>query len=110
MSTFEEIDYFTATIAGAGAPASMPAPYVGQVVAYFPATSEGFGGGHRALPAIVTAVDGGAPDFGLSLAVLSTDARIVARSRPLSAATWRAAGGDPAVGHWDFLAGAQPAS
>jgi hypothetical protein len=79
-------------------------PFVGMVVLYYPAPDEGIGGGHRGLPAIVTSVDGPAPDYGLGLAVIGLDAHMVARSRPFSRETWDATGADPGVAHWEFPA------
>jgi hypothetical protein len=82
-------------------PQPAKSPFVGLTVLYYPAPDEGIGGGHRGLPAIVTSVDGPAPDFGLSLAVIDLSARMVARSRPVSRETWVAAGADPSVTHWE---------
>jgi hypothetical protein len=75
-----------------------------MVVLYYPAPDEGIGGGHRGLPAIVTSVDGPAPDYGLGLAVIGLDAHMVARSRPFSRETWDATGADLGVAHWEFPA------
>jgi hypothetical protein len=81
-------------------------PYVGQTVLYFPAAGEDLAGGHRGFPAIVVSVDGPAPDYGLSLAVVDLSAAMRARTRPISFETWEAAGADHRVAHWRFI-GAQ---
>jgi hypothetical protein len=73
-----------------------------MTVLYFPGHGEDLAGGHRGFPAIITSVDGPAPDYGLSLAVIDLSARMVARSRPVSRETWLAAGADPSVAHWRY--------
>jgi hypothetical protein len=75
---------------------------IGMMVGYYPGSAEGLDG--RVLPALVTGVDLGPPDFGHNLTVFKCDGTSVHRWRPASAAGWSAGGANPAVGHWDFIA------
>ena len=76
---------------------------IGTIVLYHPGAAEGFAGGHAPVPAIVVAANGDT----LDLAVIDRAARVVLRSRPLSAEAWAARGRDPAVGYF-HAAGVAP--